>query len=44
MKDILDRKELVRTNFGPEEDDKTYQQIICRALETKNRMRDELLN
>ena len=43
-KDRVERKEFVRTNFGPEEDDGTYQAYRSLQEKKKNDMRQGLLD
>jgi hypothetical protein len=44
MKDLLERKELIRTNFGPEEDDESYKMFNDKVVNNKKNFRDDLLN
>jgi nickel-dependent lactate racemase len=43
-KDKIERKEFVRTNFGPEEDDNTYQAYRTMQERKKHEMRQGLLD
>jgi hypothetical protein len=43
MKDLLERKELIRTNFGPEEDDESFKMFNEKTTHNKQHFRDDLL-